>query len=118
VALGLYLDDCAFSHRLVQLLTAAGHTAVTPADAGTSGVDDDEHLRYAVTHGLTVLTKNCRDFLALHKQDNSHSGILGVYQDNDPNRDMNYQEIVDAVGRMEAAGLPIARGFHILNHWR
>ena len=35
---------------------------------------------------LTIITKNPADFKALHDLDQRHSGILAVYQDNDPSR--------------------------------
>lgn len=41
MALSLYLDDCANSNLLAQLLTQAGHTVIRPADAGTAWEADD-----------------------------------------------------------------------------
>jgi hypothetical protein len=34
LSLNLYLDDCAYAKRLAQMLRAAGHTVIIPADAG------------------------------------------------------------------------------------
>jgi hypothetical protein len=89
VALNLYLDDCANSDLLALLLTQAGHTVVRPADAGTEWEADEVHFRYTQGHGLVLITKNPKDFRALHNQDQNHSGIFAVYQDNDPSRDMS-----------------------------
>ena len=121
MALNLYLDDCANSDLLAQLLARAGHTVVRPADAGTAGETDEVHFRHAQGHGLVLITKNPRDFRALHNQDQNHSGIFAVYQDNDPSRDMSPAEIVAAVANIEAAipyGYQIAGEFHNLNAWR
>jgi predicted nuclease of predicted toxin-antitoxin system len=121
LALTLYLDDCADSRLLAVLLAQVGHAVVRPVDAGTVGVADAVHLAYAVANGLIVITKDPGDFHALHEQDQNHPGIFGVYQDNDPGRDMKPADIVAAIGRIEAAvthGYSIAGQFHALNDWR
>ena len=63
MALNLYLDDCADSNLLVDLLRQAGHTVVRPRDAGITGEDDDVHLAYAVGHNLILVTKNPQDLV-------------------------------------------------------
>jgi len=121
VALNLYLDDCANSDLLAQLLAQAGHTVVRPADAGTAWEADEVHFRYAQGHGLVLITKNPKDFRALHNQDQNHPGIFAVYQDNDPSRDMGPADIVAAITNIEDAiqhGFQIAGEFHNLNAWR
>jgi hypothetical protein len=124
VALNLYLDDCSNSDLLADLLRQAGHSVVRPTDKDVqlSGEDDEVHFAFAAANGLTILTKNPADFKALHDLDPRHSGILAVYQDNDPSRDMSNAEIVRAIRNLEAAvqqgGPPIHGGFHILNDWR
>jgi predicted nuclease of predicted toxin-antitoxin system len=60
VALNLYLDDCANSDLLADLLTQAGHSVVRPADVGLTGEDDDVHLGHAIQHGLILVTKDPR----------------------------------------------------------
>lgn len=86
------------------------------------GEDDDVHLAFAAQHNLTIITKNPSDFQDLHDLDPHHSGILAVYQDNDPSRDMSDAEIVKAISNLEAAaqsgGDPIPGKFHSLNDWR
>jgi hypothetical protein len=114
----IYLDDCACAKGLITLLEAAGHQVVTPTVAGLAGADDEFHARYAKDNGLVLLTKNPGDFLELHKQDANHPGMLVVYQDNDPNRDMSYADIVRAIANLEAAAVTLAGSFHVLNAWR
>jgi hypothetical protein len=119
VALNLYLDDCANSDLLADLLRQAGHGVVRPGDVGTSSADDDLHLAYAAANGLVLITKDPDDFILLHQQAPNHHGIFGVYQDNDATRDMTDADIVAAIANIEAAiGYPIAGEFHSLNAWR
>jgi hypothetical protein len=124
VALKLYLDDCSNSELLTNLLRQAGHQVVRPTDesVGLTGEDDPVHFAFAASHGLTLITKNPADFKALHDLDPRHFGILAVYQDNDPSRDMSNADIVRAIRNLEEAlqqgGPPIHGEFHILNDWR
>lgn len=111
MALNLYLDDCANSDLLADLLTRAGHTVVRPADAGTDKADDHVHFAYVITNDLILITKDPDDFEALHQADPKHPGIFVVYQDNDVGRDMTQADIVAAIARIEAAvGYPDRRG--------
>ena len=103
--LKLYLDDCANSDLLADLLRQVGHQVFRPADAnvGLVGADDDVHFAFAAANDLTIITKNPSDFEDLHNIDQAHSGILAVYQDNDPTRDMSDAAIVNAIQNLEAA---------------
>lgn len=114
----IYLDDCAYAKDLVRLLEAAGHQVVTPRQAGITGREDAIHFRYAAENGLILLTKNPDDFLELHQTQSQHAGILLVYQDNDPDRDMSHAEIVRAITNLEQAGVAFVGTCHILNAWR
>ena len=120
MSLKIYLDDCAFSRRLRDLLKKAGHTVKVPADVvpPLTGADDGVHFTYAQVTGYTLLTFNPRDFKALHDADPHHSGILAVYQDNDPTRDMSYRDIVQAIDNLEHNVDKIAGGFWSLNACR
>ena len=120
MSLTLYLDDCAFSHKLKRLLLEAGHDVEVPADAHPllTGADDADHLVHAQAAGRAILTLNPRDFRELHDQDSDHAGIIAVYQDNDPTRDMNYRQIVQAIANLESTGVVIAGGFWSLNAYR
>ena len=124
MALNLYLDDCSNSELLADLLRQAGHRVVRPTDngVGLTSEDDSVHFAFAAARGLTLITKNPADFKALHDLDHRHSGILAVYQDNDPWRDMSNADIVRAIRNLEEAvrqGSPSIHGeFHVLNDWR
>jgi predicted nuclease of predicted toxin-antitoxin system len=118
----IYLDDCSDSDRLAQSLSAAGHSVQTPRSAGTIGRQDREHLLYAAQQGLTLVTRNPKDFRNLHKdwqaRGLAHSGILLIYQDNIKGKDTEPVEVVQAIGNLLASGIPIANEIHSLNQWR
>jgi hypothetical protein len=122
MALSLYLDDCAYAITLMELLRRAGHHVVVPVEAGRRGASDAQHLDFARSTGKILVTKNPADFQALHAENPHHPGIFLVCQDNDPDRDMSYREIVDAIDFLEDtfanSGTTLANQVHILNMWR
>jgi len=120
LSLRLYLDDCAYSRKLKRLLVEAGHDVETPADVHPSlvGADDSVHFAHARENGRVILTRNPQDFKNLHNQYPDHPGILAVYQDNDPGKDMSHHDIVAAIANLEHSGATVAGGFWILNVYR
>jgi hypothetical protein len=118
----LYLDDDLDGNILIGLLQHAGHAVVSPRAVGTRGVLDPVHLRYAADHDLVLLTANAKDFLALHAQwqqdGQEHSWMLLVYRENNPQRDMTFQEMARAVSRLDQAGIPLRNTYQNLNFWR
>lgn len=48
-------------------------------------------------------------------QGREHQGILIVYRENNPTRDMSSQQIAQAVTRLEQSGLPLKNSYHNLN---
>ncbi|HEX9925457.1 MAG TPA: DUF5615 family PIN-like protein [Anaerolineae bacterium] len=120
MSLKIYLDDCAFAHRLRQLLLEAGHDVQVPAevDPPLTGASDEIHFAHAQTVDRIILTLNPKDFLSLHQKSPHSPGIFAIYQDNDPTRDMSYADIVKAIANLEDTGVPIAGGFWSLNAYR
>lgn len=120
MSLTLYLDDCAFSHLLRRLLIEAGHDVQVPADLDPplTGAADAVHFAYAKANDRVILTFNPRDFLDLHEEDSNHPGILTVYQDNDPTKDMSYREMVKAISNLESTDVTITGEFWSLNAYR
>jgi Domain of unknown function (DUF5615) len=118
----LYLDDDMDGNVLIGLLRHEGHEVVSPRVVGTRGRSDQEHLRYATDHGMVVLTANAQDVITLHErwqpQGLSHFGMLLVYRENNPLRDMTFEQIARAVSRLEQAGLTLENTYHNLNFWR
>jgi len=118
--MNLYLDDDCAKAVLAALLRKAGHQVSIPADVGLSGAADPEHFLHAVDQSRVLLTRNHRDYRVLHllvqAVQGRHPGIFVVRCDNDPSRDMKDAEIVRAIAKLQAAGVPIDNELHILNH--
>ena len=118
----LYLDDDLDSNALIRLLRRQGHEVVSPRAVGTRGSADEVHLRYAVENRLVLLTANARDFVELNqswrRQQRHHNGILIVYRENNPTRDMDFQQIAQAVSEIEQSELRLDDAFNNLNFWR
>ena len=118
----LYLDDDISAAVLIRTLRHAGHDVQTSADAGIAGHPDPIHLAHAIRTDRRLLSRNYRDFELLHllilQAGGHHPGILVVRRDNDPRRNMTPADIVRALHNLEAAGVPIADEYHILNHWQ
>jgi predicted nuclease of predicted toxin-antitoxin system len=119
LSLRIYLDESAYSKRLVNLLRNAGHEIVTPYEAKprTIGQPDVVHFDYAREHGFILLTKDPYDFERLHHKNQDHCGTFAIYQQNDPTRDMSYKDIIRAISNIEASGIVLRGGFHVLNAW-
>jgi len=113
----ILIDEDYQDKRLVKFLKNAGHNIITVNDVGLSGSDDAIVLDYARRQGYLVLTRNCKDFEELHQANANHPGILGVYQDNDPLKNMSFQNVVRAIANLEAAGVPLTNQFISLNQW-
>jgi predicted nuclease of predicted toxin-antitoxin system len=118
----LYLDDDLASPLLARLLRSAGHDVQLPGDVGLAGKADAVHFAHAVRQGRACLTRNYGDFQNLHDLvgavQGHHPGILVVRQDNDPKRDLKNRDIVRAIGKLQAAAVPIPDQYIILNVWR
>jgi hypothetical protein len=54
----------------------------------------------------------------LHRERPRHRGVMAVYRDADPRKNMNHAQIAVAILRLETSGATIAGDFHVLNHWR
>ena len=118
----IYLDDNTASALLVRLLQKAGHDVQAPADVGLAGNDDAVHFTHAIDDDRVILSCDHEDFKNLHvlvmRSGGHHPGVFVVRRDNDPTRDLKPAGIVRAVSRLLAASVPIADGYHFLNHWR
>ena len=117
----LYIDDDCVDPSLVRLLRRDGHDVQLPADVGLVGISDQ--IAHAIRDRRAVLTKNYRDFEALHDlvvfaARGHHEGILVVRYDNNPRNNMSPGDIARAARNLEKAGVAIADSYHELNHWQ
>jgi predicted nuclease of predicted toxin-antitoxin system len=118
----IYVDDDLASALLIRLLQKAGHDVQAPAAAGKLGRSDPVQLTFAIREKRVCLTANYDDYEELHvlvgDSGGHHPGILVVRRENDPARNMTSKAIVAAIRKIEAAGVPIADEYIVLNHWR
>jgi hypothetical protein len=119
----LYIDDDSVDPGLLRLLRRDGHDVQAPADVGLAGSSDQVHLAHAIRDRRPVLTRNYKDFDALHDlvvlaANGHHAGILVVLFDNNPRNNMSSGDIARAIRNLEKAGVPIADSYHELNHWQ
>ena len=117
MSLRLLLDEDTQAKRLILLLREAGHNVQTVGEAGLTDQSDSAVLAHARREGRLVLTRNCVDFQALHRTGPAHPGILGIFQYNNPERDMSYTDIVQAIANLENSGWTFAGEFVVLNQW-
>jgi hypothetical protein len=91
-----------------------------PAEVNPSlmGSDDTIHFAHARVTRRVILTFNPKDFKVLHDRHSEHPGILAVYHDNNPTKDMSYAEIVRAIANLERSVFDILGGFWVLNAYR
>lgn len=117
MSLSLLLDEDSQAKYLVNLLRAADHDVVTVNDVGIMGFSDDKVLDYARQYNRILVTRNCDDFQELHQANPLHPGILAVYRDAEPIKNMSYQSIIKAIDNLEVAGLVLENQFITLNQW-
>jgi len=116
--LRLLVDEDTEAKTLVRLLREAGHDVLTVLEAGLSGHLDPEVLARGTGEDRVVLTRNCGDFAALHAANPAHAGIIGIYQDADPLKTMNYGQVVAAIANFVATSAEAKGQFIPLNAWR
>jgi hypothetical protein len=92
----LYLDEDIASKELTSRLAATGHDVLSPL----RGEPDSRCWRHAQEQDAAVVTMNVVDFVRLAEATEGHSGLLLVYRENDPTRDMSAASVVAAVARV------------------
>lgn len=92
-------------------------TAITANEANLMGQDDSLVLEFARNDNRILLTRNCKDFRALHLNNSNHPGIFGIHHNRDYSKDMSILDIVKAIANLEAAQIPLVNQFIVLNHW-
>ena len=113
----LLLDEDTQARRLVLLLRGEGHDILTLGETGQVGASDPEVMRIAVATDRVLLTRNCADYLALHRGLGDHPAILCVFQDADPTKSMSWHDIARALKNLETAAVPLQGQFMALNAW-
>lgn len=110
----LYVDEDIASTELISRLAEAGHEVLSPL----RGHSDSRCWRYAQERGAVVLTMNAVDFVTL-ADEGAHHGLLLVYRENDPTRDMTAAAITSSVSRVaETYAEGVAGEILALNQFR
>jgi predicted nuclease of predicted toxin-antitoxin system len=117
LSLKLLIDEDSIAQALVNLLRNASHDVLTVNEAGLMSQPDNVVLNYARQNNRVLLTRNCKDFKALHEANSIHPGILAIYQEANSLKNMSRKDIVRAIANLEAANVPLANQFIALNHW-
>lgn len=115
----LLVDEDTKANVLLTLLRQAGHDVVSTQDLGKDSAPDAEVFDLAQTSGRVILTKNAEDFFDLHEAQKSkgHFGVLVIFENGDPDKDMSYKDIVQAIANLEAKNARLVNGFQALNDW-
>ncbi len=117
MSLRLLIDEDTQSKTLVTRLRQAGHDVLTVQEADLSGLPDADVLTYAISANRVLLTHNADEFRLLHQADDRHSGIIAIYRDNDPARNMSHAAISKALTNLEASDWELTGQFIALNAW-
>jgi hypothetical protein len=74
-----------FRKRVVEILRDLGHDVLTSFEAENANlsIPDDKVLGFAHENNRIVLTFNRKDFIQLHNQNPTHSGIIVCTEDKD-----------------------------------
>jgi hypothetical protein len=80
----LYADED-FSYPVTERLRQLSHDDLTAHEAGQTGqgIQDTSVLAFATAAGRAVLTFNRRQFIRLHVELSSHTGIIVCTRDDD-----------------------------------
>jgi predicted nuclease of predicted toxin-antitoxin system len=118
LSLRLLVDEDTQANRLIALLQTAGHDVVTVAEAGLKAQADLIVLDYARREGRILLTRNCDEFRFRHEANPQHAGIFAICRGKNSSEDMSRDEIVKALGNLDASGLEFAGQFVSVNAWK
>jgi predicted nuclease of predicted toxin-antitoxin system len=116
--LRILVDEDSQARSQLNILRGDGHDVVAVGELDKNGTSDPEVFELAQSLERVLLTHNTEDFHELHRERPGHRGIMAVFRDADPRKNMNHAQIAAAVRRLETSGATVAGDFHVLNHWR
>lgn len=78
-----FYTDEQFPFPVVRFLRAFGHDVLTVQEAGNAnqGIPDEDVLAFAIDDNRIILTLNRDDFIALHRLQPDHTGIIVCTRD-------------------------------------
>lgn len=114
----LYLDENVISQRLIQHLEKKDFKIMTPFKTNLVGAPDQSHFEYCQKEKIPLLTKDAADFFVLHQKDKQHWGIIVIYEEGIPEKNMSVPQIVTALENLVKKEGDLKNGFFILNRYR
>lgn len=108
----LYADED-FPFLVVAGLRSLGHDVLTIQEDGKAnrGIPDEDVLSVASTYMRAVLTMNHRDFVRLHLESSTHSGIVTCNYDRDFERQSRrVHESIEEYETLEGELIRVIRG--------
>lgn len=96
------------------ILQVNGFDVISPRKIGMNRKQDEEHLKCAIINSATILTYD-QGFSKSHKKFKNHSGIIVIYQQNNPGKDMSYEKMVRALKNLEKLNLELKNNLYKLN---
>lgn len=118
MSLQILVDEDSQAKILVKKLRDTGYDVLTVAEAGLNGRADSIIFEYAKSTRRVLLTQNCADFLELHEADPDHHGILLVYKNSSPEKDMSVDQIVSSIANVQSSGIDLRKQVIALNLYR
>lgn len=121
LSLRILVDECILDKLLIVKLREAGHDILTVEDLGLRRRPDHAVFEAAITDDRMVLTVNCVDFVELAENKvkrGRHPGILLVYRYNVPPKELSHDDIVKAIGNLQATVLSLENSCHKLNDYK
>lgn len=109
----ILVDEDSQARAQLYNLRTDGHDVVAVGELGRNGTPDREVFELAQSLERVLLTHNPEDFHELHRERPGHRGIIAVYRDADPRKNMNHAHIAAAIRRLETSGVTIAGDFHV-----
>jgi predicted nuclease of predicted toxin-antitoxin system len=110
------LDENCESKWLVGRLRQAGHDVACLKNLAAKGIADEKVLELATIHNRVLYTRD-RDFVALSTRIESHNGIILEFVTDTPG-DLTVQQIVDALGLIEAQYSSFCSQVIVINNFR
>ena len=114
----ILVDEDSQARSQLNILRRDGHDVVAVGELDKNGMPDAEVFELAQLLERVLLTHNTEDFHELHREQPDHRGIMAVFRDADPRKNMSHAQVAAAIRRLETSGVTIAGDLHVLNHWR
>ncbi len=112
----IYLDDNLDNDEMIIFLQVNGFEVISPRKIGMSRKQDEEHLKCAILNNSVILTYD-HGFTRLHNKFSNHSGIIIIFRQNNPKKEMTRTLIVRALKNIIDLNLELKNKIYKLNNF-